>query len=456
MKKIVALALTVVMVLGLLAGCEKPMDAKTLTQKMDEAQKNVTAVAGKMNLDLGMAMTVTGMTLDINMDVDVDIKEKLDMSAGYLNGKFTMEVMGESQEIAVENYVVAEGDKLVNYSYESATDMWVKSEQDSAELKTMQEELMGAAMKFAELPEEKMTLAEEQETVGGKSCYVLTVNMDGTQFQDSMDTIMGTMTEEMTELEELEAMLKEDMDWSALKLEMVYHVDAETFQIVQMVGKIEGMGEVINSLFATLLGELMLGEGAEELEFTIEVPTCSFSMTEMAYNDIEIPAVPQEAIDNAKTAEEIEEEAMNQMMEELSNPPQADGRFLLSQEMEPVYVTIPEGYIPYLSEEGILVAMTADMTESISYSLVLDVTAEDMNAEYEAMVQYAKEEGYYLSHEDMESVNGFTVKNLAYNDGSYETYAWAVAADCIVMVNASSFEAIPVLDDALNGISIGE
>ena len=43
MKKIVALALCLVMVMGLMSGCEKAMDLDTLIQKMDEAGKTVTA-----------------------------------------------------------------------------------------------------------------------------------------------------------------------------------------------------------------------------------------------------------------------------------------------------------------------------------------------------------------------------------------------------------------------------
>ena len=58
MKKIVALALCLVMLLGLLSGCEKAMDLDTLIQKMDEAGKTVTA---------------TGMDAEMMMDLEIRV-----------------------------------------------------------------------------------------------------------------------------------------------------------------------------------------------------------------------------------------------------------------------------------------------------------------------------------------------------------------------------------------------
>ena len=458
MKKIVALALTVVMVLGLLAGCEKPMDAKTLTQKMDEAMKTVTAMSGKMGLELDMTMSMTGMTLDMGMDMEMDMKYKMDLSAGYMDLKFAVEAMGQNEEMGMEAYITSEGDNLVSYVYDSASDMWMKTAQDTTELKAMQEQMTGVALTFSEIPAESMTLAKEQETVNGKSCYVLTVNMDGTYFQNAMGTIMDTMTEEMDEMDETAAEMLESMDWTALSVKAVYHVDAATFQIVQMTGEVLGMGDMLNNLIGTVMGEMM-GEDAAEMEFSIDIPTCAFSMTEMAYNDIEIPAVPQEAIDNAVDADSIVEDPEIDdpgYEDTLTNPAQADGSFLLSYEDYSASVMVPEGYIVYMSEADMLVAMTVDMMQSISYVVVAEATAEDMKAEYESMVEMYKEQDFYLSHGDLESVNGFTVKTLISNDGTSEVYAWKEIPGGVVMVTGSSFEGDPVLDDALNGVVTGE
>ena len=62
MKKIVALALCLVMVLGLMTGCQKGIDAKTVYQNMREAAKAVTAQSADVEMDLEMKMSTMGMT----------------------------------------------------------------------------------------------------------------------------------------------------------------------------------------------------------------------------------------------------------------------------------------------------------------------------------------------------------------------------------------------------------
>lgn len=439
MKKIVALALTVVMVLGLLAGCEKPMDVTTLAQKMDEAQKTVTALEGKMGMDLEATMAVPGMTLDMGFNLDADMKYKADMSAGYFKMKLGIEAMGQSEEVEMESYIAIEDGNFIAYTYENASDMWMKTEQDTTEYLALQEQLMNVGLKYSDIPAEKMTLAEEQETVDGKSCYVLTINLDGNYLKDSMTTVMESLTGEIM-TEEDQAALAE-MDWSALTYNITAYVDAATFLPVQMSGEVLGIGEMLNGLIATALAERMLGEGGEELEITIDVPKCSYTMTGLKYNDIEIPAVPQDAIDNAVTAEDIAGGVLSgdDYEDQLTNPPQEDGSFLLSYGGITASVTVPEGYIVYMAETDALVTMT-----------------EDLNAGYEEVVTYAKEEGYYLSHGEMDPINGYTVKTLFYDDSSTVIYAWKEINGGVMVVTVNAYGGTLDLSDVLNGVVTGE
>lgn len=462
MKKIIALALTVVMVLGLMAGCQKPMDAATLAQKMDEAAKGITAMAGKMGMELDMSMAMPGMTLDVGMNLETELKYAADMSAGYMKGKYAVTAMGTTEETEMESYIVSEGDQLVNYTYDSVSDMWLKTGRDVGELKAMQESLVGAALKFGEIPAEKMTLAQEQETVGGKACYVLTVNMDGDYFLNSMETIMNTMGEELAVLEALEAELMEGMDWSKLNMEITYHVDAASFQIVQMEGQVQGIGEMFNGLLGTVMGQLMLGAGEEELEMNVEVPICAFYMSEMAYNDVEIPAVPQEAIDNAVTEDELMEDWEDDLMEdweeepELGNPPQADGSFLMQLGETSVRITVPERYVVLMSEVDFLDVMTEDYAESVICMMVQEYTHDDMLADFQFQVQMAKEEERWLSDEITQDASGFTVGSIIYNDSVYEVTGWKEIEGNVVAVSASSFEYLPQIGEVLGNIVIGE
>ena len=458
MKKIVALALTVVMVLGLLAGCgEKPMDVQTLAQKMDEVMKGVTAVAAQMGVEMDMTLGITGMSLTMGMDMDADMKYKMDMSAGYVKMKMGIDAMGQSEVMEVESYFTCEDGKHISYAYNADADAWVKSEEDAAEIQALQEQMMGVTMKFSEFPVENMTLAEEQETVDGKSCYVLTVNADGTYMQE----VMGTMMESLTggALMEQDTAMLEQMDWSALGVSMTYHVDAATFLPVQMHAQVQGMGEMMNSLIADVMAEQMLGEGMEGLEMTIDIPAVTVSMTGMAYNDIEVPAVPQDAIDHAVDADAIVEDdwiSDDGDAEALNNPPQADGSYLLQVEDTPIHVSIPEGYDVMMSEMDFLEIMTTDYTVAVIYMAVPRYTHQEMMADYEVQVQMAKKENRWLSNEEAESINGFTVVNMIYSDGVYEVTAWKEVPGGLIAVSGSCFEYLPEMDAVLNQIVIGE
>lgn len=461
MKKIVALALTVVMMLGLLAGCgEKPMDVQTLTQKMNEATQSVTAMGTKVTMDMDLSMAMTGMSMDVGLDLNMDMKNKLDMSAGYLKMAMGMQIMGQTQETMTETYVTSVDGKVITYAYDSATDMWLKHEQDAAKLLEMQQSLTGAALDLSTIPAEKMTLAPEKVTKDGKECYVLTVNVDGTYLKEYLVTLMQNIAgEEDQETEESLAIL-DKLDLSALNITYTYHVDASTFLIVELTGEILGMGEVLNELMSTGMGEAMMEEGVgsmfEGLDMTFDVPKFSILLNEVTYNDaVEIPAVPQEAIDNAVTEEEMLEDLIGG--NELGSEPQADGSYLLSLENDAISVTIPEGFVVYVAEPEVVAAMTEDMMNEISYMLLPEYTDEAVRGEFDMTVDVLKDMELYGSHTEHEPISGYSVLDLVYIDGTMERYAWVETTDGVLMVTISASGEMPVeMETVLSGIVIGE
>lgn len=450
MKKIIALALCLVMVLGLMAGCEKAMDVKTLTQKMDEAAKNQTAAGAKMHLELEMSMAMTGMTMTMAADADMEVKTDLTKNALWMDMDATLDVLGETQEIGMEIYTdAAEDGSMTMYIYESSTDTWMKTAMEgfADQVAQMQE----STIVMSEIPQENMTLAEEKQTVGGAECYVLTVDMGGAFFTDQMKAMMEAGTEA---LDQETAAMMEGIDWSKLNAKTVYYVNAETFQTAQMDLEILGMGEMMNELMGTVMAELMAMMGGEEMEITIDVPVFKASLTEMTYTGIEVPAVPQEAIDNAVDADAIPEDTGDE--EWMTSEPQADGSYLLTNGIDSISVFLPEGYSVYMADPEMVMGITEDMMASVTFMLVADITAEEMQAEYAATIEQSKEEGWYLSHSELEPVNGFYQVTLSYTDGSAETCAWRATSTGILLVSGSAFGDAPVLDDALNAIVFAE
>lgn len=408
LKKITALAMAVVMVLALFAGCEKPMDAQTLAQKMDEAAKNQNAVSGTMSMVLDMTMGVTGMSLDLSLDADVGIKATMEPLAAYADMDMTMEVLGQSETLEMEMYMAEEEGKVVSYTYTAADESWIREESEEIP------EIPVAETGMSEIPAEKMTLAEEQQTIGEKSCYVLTVNMDGELFQQYMDTAMEAMT---AELDEETLAIVEGMDMSALSTTMVYYVDAESFLPVQLEAEILGFGEMMNGVLGEMFAEAMMGMGGEETEITFDIPAFTVAFTDISYDAVEVPTVPEEGVEAAAL-----------------NPLQADGSYVLRLNEDAIRIVSPEGYSEYYVEGSAMGLITEDYMNYADYSLLTDITADDMAAAVEADALYAQEEELYDSHGAAEEVNGFTVMYVKYNDGTAYYYGWKQLNACMLLV----------------------
>lgn len=440
MKKIVALALCLVMVIGLMTGCQKAMDAKTLTQKMDEAMKTVTELGADAEMDMEMKLGASGVTMGMALGMDMGMKTKTDFSQLYANTAITMEMLGQTEEVSMEMYGCQEDGDMVVYAYESESDSWVKTTMaDFAEL-MVEAQAQAQGEPYSAIPVEKLTLDKEKVTINDRECYVLTVDLDGEYFKsymdENMDEAFAQMDEEMAkaeaemseeEFEQVKSMMEaiKNLDWSTLSAKSVYHVDAETFLPVEMTVEILGLGETMQSIMTTLLAELMIELDSAELEFTIDVPTFKLAAKNMTYNEaVEIPDVPQEAIDNAIDADEIAEEEFVVDESLLNNPAQADGSYLLTCEGDSVCIRIPEGYIPVMSEQGNLEIMTPDYMNSVNYALSEEITDEVVREYVGEMLNYAHEGEYYLSHTEPAELNGFTVETHVFNDGTGTVYAW--------------------------------
>lgn len=450
MKKIVALALCLVMVIGLMTGCQKAMDAKTLVQKMDEAMKTVTEVGTEAEIDLEMKLSASGVTMGMALGMDMDMKAKTDFSQLYADMSVSMEMLGQTEETAMEMYMTMVDGNAVAYVLESETETWVKTAMvDYAELLA---QAQGAPVvhTFSNVPAEKLSLDKEKVTVNDRECYVLTVDLDGEFFKsymdENMDEAFAQMDEEMAkaeaemseeELEQTKSMMEaiKNLDWSTLSAKSVYHVDAETFLPVETSVEILGLGETMQSILNALLAELMIELDSAELEFSIDIPTSKMTVKNMVYNEaVEIPAVPQEAIDNAIDADEMADEEFVVDESLLNNPAQADGSYLLTCEGDSVSVRIPEGYIPVMSELDNLEIMTPDYLNSGNYALVEEVTDEYLREYVNEMLTYAQEGEYYLSHTEPAELNGFTVATQIYNDGTGAVYAWRQLDATVLLV----------------------
>ena len=450
MKKIVALVLCLVMMVGLMSGCQKKMDADTLYQNMNEAMKAVTAQAADMEMDLEFTVSTMGISMNIAMSMDMAMQAKSDLSAMHMDITANVDAMGQSEEISMEVYTAVEDDAVVYYAYESDTETWVKSVEEGYQELTAQIQELTKELGLGQqtMPKGTLTLEKDQVTVNDRKCYVLTQQVGGEELKTLLNTYMvkildkaieetGEEIDEETraEMQQVLDVLK-NLDWSKLSYKMVYHVDAETFLPVEGVTEITGLGETLNGMIDTIMAMAMMEMDEEAPAFSIEIPTIKMTLSNMRYNDAaEVPAVPQEVIDSAVDMEDLmmDDELIDT---EVSNPAQPDGSYLLSMGGSSVSVTLPEGYMVFLSEVDMLVGMSADMMNSLTFMLVEGATAEDMAVGVLSEVDSAKEAESYKSHTEVAEVNGYSTMGLIYNDNTSLWYAWKELDGCVLLMGA--------------------
>lgn len=427
-KRIIALILTLALVTGLFAGCTKPMDAQTLVQNMEEATKSATAMSGKMAMDMDLTLAVTGMTMDMGFSAEVDMKSDMAAAKSYMDVSMDIKAFGITQTQNMVVYTAPEGDQILSYTYSEQDDSWTRA---FAEFPDLQE--LNTSATLTDLPAEKLVLAEEKELIGEKEYYVLTVTMDGEYIQQLMDASMATVMTQMGDTltgEDVDqiADLLENMDWSAMSMVMVYHVDPETFLPVQYSIEVTGLGAALNSMVSELMAQLTAEMGGGEIELTVDVPLCKIVMTELSYTDVQVPAVPQEGIDAAAL-----------------NPLQLDGSFVLRSGEEAVRIVLPEAYTGYAEDPQSLIAFDEAYSVTALYSLVPDATVEQIQANFEEEITFAQEYEYYDSHSYGE-FSGFTTLILNGNDGSTAYYCWKQLEGGVILtveINTAASEVTP-------------
>lgn len=448
MKKIVALVLCFVMAAGLMTGCQKPMDVETLTQKMDEATKAINAQSMDVEVDLEMELGASGVTLSVKMGADATSKSQKEPNQSYMDLKMVMELMGEKQEVSMETYSALEGDTMVTYGYDSTTDMWTKSEQP--DYAATVEKLQNVSVSFSELPKEKLILAEEKELVGERECYVLTADLDGTHLSEVMGSLMEADAFDMDALgDDADALVEamKNADWSAVNLHTVYYVDAQTFLPLQYTGEVTGVGEVMNGLFANLM-EMLGGGMPEGVEFEIEVPVFTFTCSNITCEGVEVPTAPQEAIDNAVTQEELDA-----LMQEQQLP--GGGTYELTAGADTVTVVLPETYSVYEEASDYVGAMTADYTADVTYALITKLASEEeLVSELMEEVDWAKEDGWYLSHTEPADYQGFRCMTINFNDDTATYYYWKELNESLFFINLYTEGNDVDVDELLNAVQI--
>ena len=258
------------------------MTAQTLAAKMAVAAAKTPMTQEKLTMEFEMSIGAQGMTLNLDMDMTMDMVVSMDPYQAYTNLAVTMEMLGQSYTETMEMYVQEENGTMTTYSYAASADEWSAQTMDfSEDMKKVNYDWL--AKKAAE----DLVLAEETQTMDGHEVYVLSCNITGAEMQEMMSSTASVQ-------DALEEAGMSGLDMSALTVPMTMYIDTKTYLPVQMEMEIQGFDE----LLAGMMDEL-LGEDAASLGMEIEIGKVTAVCTDIGYDAVEVPAVPQEALSAA-------------------------------------------------------------------------------------------------------------------------------------------------------------
>lgn len=271
------------------------LTAKDVLVKTQEAHQEQNMTSAKLLMDLEMSLATQGITLDMAMNMDGIYKYSTDPYVVYAEGDMVLDMMGETESIKTITYSVEEDGNVCNYT-NSGDGVWMKIDSGM----TLEDALAASKNSFDaiyNLPEEELELESETQMLNDKEVYKVNVLFTGQTLMD-MVTDMGGDMEELTDaLDELSAL---GVDMTVLSANASYYIDAESFRIVKIDMEILGMDKMFDDVMDAAMAEA--GEEAEGMEFDINIGKCFMSYDILSYDPVEIPALPEEAL-NAEVYE---------------------------------------------------------------------------------------------------------------------------------------------------------
>lgn len=317
---------------------EPPMTAERLVQEVlsATAAKPMTSTTAETQMDITIAGQ--GITMEMNMDMTMVNMASLEPYTAYSEMVIAMNILGEQTTQTTRQYMREQEGTLVSYVHVEEENSWNK-----VELNLDTDKLMQESQNYNYLTQataEELHLAETTQLYNGREVYVLSINLQGQQMQEAMAS--------MESLRELLEGTGIDFDFSALTVPTVYYVDAETYLPVGMEMDIQGLGEMMTGMLGSMIGDMP--EGME-----IDIPTFKMTYTEMTYDPVEIPAVPDEGRMKAEQAS--------------FNPDQGDGTYIIQETGSAIRITPPAGWTVTALDYDSLEMKKDDNTRFISYEM---------------------------------------------------------------------------------------
>jgi len=256
------------------------LDAAGVWEKMSQAVDGRLASSFTATTEMGAKMDTGFMALDTQVSAETDVKLSADPFCYYAATDLKASFFGKEITGAFQMYSQSDEKGLDTWFHMDQKDNWYHYHASMVPVDLLsQYEITGCSGKW--VPKD---LTMEEQTLDGAKVYVLTSDFKAEDVLTAISSPFGDIP-------------FENVDISGLQLTTTYYVDSESFLPVRIEIQYRGMSEVIGDLISRYAGEMMGGKLAS---MNVEVNTYREVLSNLVYGAVEVPAVPEEGIQNSR------------------------------------------------------------------------------------------------------------------------------------------------------------
>ncbi len=274
----------------------KEVVAGAMTAKeMLMQEKDAVDTSSKYTMDVEAGLSMQGMTMDLSLTMDGVSMYTKEPYVVYADMDMKLNMMGEEQTIKTTTYTVEEDGEI--YTYTGASDSgWYKTATGMKleDVLATEQYNWGA---FESIPDEQFELEDATQLVNGKEAYKINVLFTGQNFVDLIADMGNNIQELDSIMGEIENM---GIDMSVISAECAYYIDVENYQCIRVDMTLLGLEKLFDDIMAIAMAEG--GEDMAGMDMKLEVRKCTISYDFLSYGDVEIPAMPEAAL-NAELVE---------------------------------------------------------------------------------------------------------------------------------------------------------
>ena len=365
-KKLMMPAILAAAVCFACTGCGKMTEEK-LMDNVAKAMTGRTFMGGDidMNMDLSYAMDImeAPVSADMSMQANGRSLSSYDPFGVYsdmnMQMDFRLDMDGEVQEMSmgdqIQTYTAQEDDTLALYTYSNTSSQWsrIEMEQPASNVNALSD-----LMTVPEDQQENISLEDEPFSLNGVNTYVL--KMDRISIGQESVAILETM------FPQIAGSISSD-SLGDVTMSATFYIDQETFLPLQMEYSFDNFGELFNQnpdLWEGVLGSAMDETGTANI--TVDVPSYRLTMTNLTFEQEELPIVPEEAYESI---------AFQEALAEL-DPDLGDGTYAIQSSGSAVRVSTPDGMTAVnVSADTVTFADDSGLN-TITYAMVPSVDLE--------------------------------------------------------------------------------